>query len=599
MPNHRSLLVVTHATAPWLQTFQTCAAADGWWMTVHSDVPGALARLGRQPPQAILMDATVPNSSALCSMARSKPAIADLPILALVPSVDDATFSEWLATGADDVMLPDPHLIVNRLRSLPVRSYRGPLRRGRAVVLDADPRRCDVLGRVLRQAGFSVDVVPDSSSLREFLARSDVHLVVARADATDARSLVEQVPTGRSSPLWVVEDPSLEPWSHPRPLGSGRRGVVMNTCGLPEAILFATNTLCQEGNDVRRSPRLLYGTTVLFRAGGETYETGFAFNASAAGMFVRTLAPPALGPVEIELKPPLMGGRYQLDGVVVWRNAPSDQLRTAAPPGFGVRLIGPAAALKGWRSACELLSSICNVTPLVGPSPITEVSFPPPPATDLGLPQVFGFSPGVRPSEIPGPGGDALQQTFSAPVLRPAPEPTRARPAPTPASTQRDLLVAMLLLFGFACLAALGAGGAWYLFRPRPEPTLPPLDPSVTMAAPPEPVPLAPASVAPPAPEPLLSAASLPVADPCPAFAPGDGDTLLSYQGLLTVCSASSLDVYVSGVRLGKTNERLVSFCHLKHVRLGEGSPVVWKTQGQTVHVPCRGATRITLDPNP
>ena len=601
MPPHRSLLVVSRTTAPWLESLRAYAAADGWSMTVQTDVQGALACLGRQPPHAILMDATVPTTPSLCSTARSKPGIADLPILALVPGIDDATFSHWLATGADDVLPADPRLIVTRLRSLPARSFRGPCCRGRAVVLDADPRRCDVLGRVLRQAGFSVDVVPDPSALRTFLARSDVHLVVARADRTEASALAELVPTGRSSPLWVVEDPALEPWSHPRPLGSGRRGVVMNTCGLPEAILFATNTLCQEGHDVRTSPRLLYGTTVSFRTSGDAHETGFAFNASATGMFVRTLAPPPLGPVEIELKPPLMGARYQLDGVVVWRNVPSDQLRTAAPPGFGVRLLGPHAALKGWRSACDLLSAICDVSPLLGAqvlrSPVTEVSFPPPPASTLDFPHVFGFSNPRIPdsSGNAAPTVDAPQQT----PADPAPALEATRPATMPASTHRNVLLAMLLLLGFVCLAALGASAAWYLFRPRPDATLPPLDPSVTMAAPPDPVPLEPLPATIPTPDASPSASSLPEADPCPAFAAGDGDTLLSYQGLLTVCSASSLDVYVSGVRLGKTNERLVSFCHLKHVRLGEGTPVEWKTKGHTVHVPCRGATRITLDPDP
>jgi DNA-binding response OmpR family regulator len=600
MPPPRSLLVVSRSNAPWLESFRAYAAADGWSTSVQTDVQGALNSLGRQPPHAILVDATVASSPSLCSIARSKPGIADLPILALVPGIDDATFSHWLATGADDVLPADPRLIVIRLRALPPRSSRSSCDRGRAVVLDGDPRRCDVLGRVLRQAGFSVDVVADPSALRALLARSDVHLVVARADTGEASALVEQVPAGRTNPLWVVEDPALDPWSHPRPIGFGRRGVVMNTCGLPEAILFATNTLWQEGHDVRDSPRLLYGTTVSFRTSRDGYETGFAFNASATGMFVRTLAPPPLGPVELELKPPLMGARYQLDGVVVWRNVPSDQLRTAAPPGFGVRLLGPHPALKGWRSACELLSAICDVTPLRGAqvprSPVTEVSFPPPPAGSLNLPDVFGYSNSpIRASGIAAPSVDAPQQTPADPA--PALAATRVLPAPVHASAHRNLLLAMLLLFGFVCLAALGAAAAWYLFRPLPEPTLPPLDPSVTMAAPPDPVPLAPLPTT--APDAPPSASSLPEADPCPAFAAGDGDALLSYQGLLTVCSSSSLDVYVSGVRLGKTNERLVSFCHLKHVRLGEGSPVAWKSRGQAVHVPCRGATRITIEPDP
>jgi len=78
-----------------------------------------------------------------------------------------------------------------------------------------------------------------------------------------------------------------------------------------------------------------------------------------------------------------------------------------------------------------------------------------------------------------------------------------------------------------------------------------------------------------------------------------EGQEVLSYQGLLAVCSSSSLDVYASGVLVGKTNEKLVTHCHLKFVRLGEGTPVEWRTEGRTVHIPCRGAKRIAIEPTP
>jgi len=65
----------------------------------------------------------------------------------------------------------------------------------------------------------------------------------------------------------------------------------------------------------------------------------------------------------------------------------------------------------------------------------------------------------------------------------------------------------------------------------------------------------------------------------------------------LIVCSSASLDVYASGVLLGKTNEKLRARCHLKFVRLGEGSPAAWRTDGTTVDIACRGVTRVTIDP--
>jgi hypothetical protein len=78
--------------------------------------------------------------------------------------------------------------------------------------------------------------------------------------------------------------------------------------------------------------------------------------------------------------------------------------------------------------------------------------------------------------------------------------------------------------------------------------------------------------------------------------AQGEGAELLSFQGYLTVCSNRDLDVYATGVHLGKTNQKLLARCGLKFVRLGEGAPPDWKSKGHTVYVACRGPTRVQID---
>ncbi|MBW2458784.1 MAG: protein kinase [Deltaproteobacteria bacterium] len=80
-----------------------------------------------------------------------------------------------------------------------------------------------------------------------------------------------------------------------------------------------------------------------------------------------------------------------------------------------------------------------------------------------------------------------------------------------------------------------------------------------------------------------------------PALPPAE---LLSFQGYLTVRSSVDAEVYVKGVSIGPTNQRNISHCRQKYVRLGVPPGPRWLSQGKTIDIPCRGETMVTIEPN-
>jgi hypothetical protein len=79
----------------------------------------------------------------------------------------------------------------------------------------------------------------------------------------------------------------------------------------------------------------------------------------------------------------------------------------------------------------------------------------------------------------------------------------------------------------------------------------------------------------------------------------GDGSDLLSNKGYLIVRSPVSAEVVVQGVSRGMTNEKLISSCYTRNVRLRDPDSKAWVTKGQAVKVTCMGTTTVTIVPDP
>jgi Tfp pilus assembly protein PilZ len=108
-----------------------------------------------------------------------------------------------------------------------------------------------------------------------------------------------------------------------------------------ENVVFLGNELARAvPTDKRSDPRVMFGTTIAFRAAGRDIdEVGFVYNVSATGMYIRTLSPLDCGEdVWMDVRPPRCDRRVRLLGKVAWKRAFGPLDTATAPPGFGVRI---------------------------------------------------------------------------------------------------------------------------------------------------------------------------------------------------------------------------------------------------------------------
>ncbi len=325
-----------------VHTERAAGAAEGWLRKHH--------------PPAILVDDLDGLAPEACERVRSDQTLANVPILGISSSISELPFEHLLASGADDLCARSASTIATRLRHV-VTAKEAPVRaRGVVVVADADARGRIVLARALRRAGYDVAFAHDVRHAIDESIADGVELVVWRpstsVDAQDGAAPARARRRGCRAP-WVIGVP-------PKQLARTRQAVaavpdvaVFDVYGPPENVLYVANELRARGrSDGRATPRLLYGTTVRFRAAGaEEDEIGFSFNISAGGLYVRTLAAPRNGDdIWIEFQPPRSARRVHLEGRVVWTRGFGPNDDAIAPPGFGVQITGGSVRDLEWHS---------------------------------------------------------------------------------------------------------------------------------------------------------------------------------------------------------------------------------------------------------
>jgi DNA-binding response OmpR family regulator len=295
------------------------------------------------------------QSESLAVEARSSARHVRLPMLALARNVSDLAFNDAFSWGADDVLpFGDIRPLLTRLRNLPREAAEAPKTgRGSALIAEADRTRRTVVARVLRNAGYTVTFAVSSEDAATFATRPDLTLAVVNAELMpNARPIVERARDAGSNANFIL-------CCAPRDLRAAREGLA-NLTGIaavdgfaaPENVLFASNELRAGAVNNRKTPRLLYGTTVAFRgAGRERDDLGFTYNVSSGGLYVRTLAPPDEDETWIELRPPRSDRLVRLVVKIAWRRRFNHNENATVPPGFGAQIIdGARADLEAWNT---------------------------------------------------------------------------------------------------------------------------------------------------------------------------------------------------------------------------------------------------------
>jgi Tfp pilus assembly protein PilZ len=328
------------------------------------EAPAALAELPETLAIVLRMDAE--GAAQTFAHVRGQARLAQLPMFGVAPQRDDLAFSELFSWGGDDLLaLASPPSLARRLRPLVARPP-GPReakpRERCAIVAGADARWRSVMGRALYQGGFSVRFVAGAADLAQESLAEGVRVVVVADDlgAGGAEAALSAARALGSQAAWILVAPPKRMSVLLAAIGSLGPASVADGFAPPENVLFLTNELlAPRGVDQRASARVLYGTTVAFRAAGrDEDEIGFSYNVSAGGLYVRTLAPLDAGQeLWLEMWPPRSERRVRLAGIVAWKRAFGPSEWATVPAGFGLKLTeGLAGDLERWRAGYEVFA---------------------------------------------------------------------------------------------------------------------------------------------------------------------------------------------------------------------------------------------------
>jgi CheY-like chemotaxis protein len=339
------------------RVLETAAAEAAFGLEISESV----VRLRARPAHALLVDSLEVAEQAVA--VRSDPEHATVPVLVLSPDVDELSFATAFAFGADDVVpLGRARPLIHRLRALPRQKLPLPSNgRGSSLIADPDQARRIVLGRVLKNAGYSVIFATNAEEVRRHAEDAGVKLVVMSNDVDSApRALIERARAAGSRASWIVTTPPRSLREQRQALAALDGVTAMDGFAPAENVLFVSNELTGRAvANQRSSARLLYGTTVAARgAGRDEDEIGFTYNISLNGLYVRSLVAPDDDSAWLELRPPRSERRVRLVGRVAWRRRFGTSERATVPPGFGVEIVdGAAADLAAWRAGYEAFAN--------------------------------------------------------------------------------------------------------------------------------------------------------------------------------------------------------------------------------------------------
>ncbi len=618
------LLVLARLEAERRRKLGVIASASQLELAAVEDTNAALAWLEHHEPEVVAFESSTPKAEQLCQKLRGRKSWGRVPMLALADEPSDAHVEKLFAMGVDDVVpLSAWPAFIARVRALPrVESIHPPPARGKAIVADPERQRCDVIGRVLTNAGFDVRYALDRRALEYYSLQTDVALIVVNVELGAPRQFIEQARKNKSNAAWVVATRRRDLEEHTRALADLDKVALAPALGAPESVLFIANELLSNRRTARSSTRVLHGTLVAFRpAGTDSDDIGFSYNISGDGLYVRTLAVPEGEEVWLELSPPKHNRRVRLLGRVVWRRGFEGNIGASVPPGFGVQLLdGLGDALSIWRESYLSLDGASETAHKPKKKPPPPKPKPPAPGTapepevveaiEDVEPELMAMAPRMAsqpdiarisapeieigrtsvPTGLVEPGQGASprpERTPPAPAAEPAPAPA-VEPAlpPQPEGSRGGvgLLVALLIVAAGAAVFVLWQRG---MFGAHQAPTPAPAEKPSAVAQK--------ADQAPPAPKPTPSASAAPKPPPEPT---ADLSALTPTEGYLYVKTTLDAKVYINGRVIGPTNQPVKTGCGMRFVRVGK--PVGhWLTEGRSVKIECGKLTKAEFTPSP
>lgn len=338
--------------------------ASGFEHVHVQDTEGALGAMEGVRPLMVLVEekVAIATEGEIVGKLRAHPINGDVPLV-LLAKKDTAPelIESCYRAGLDDYIIRplDAQKIVDRANAVLGRSTDGAVgvsvhRRTRTVGLGgpASPYRAQ-LADYLRHNGFHVRESGPSGSVAELdpgLGIIDLVVIVDdlfRVGALDAFSQTvkafQRTNGGlQTFPIVVVSDNVVAGPTHRAPPGIQ---LLDRKAPLPEVLNKVVSLLHQTCCSLRAEARVPFFCPVEFReAGGLNpgpWCSGFTFNVSSGGLFVRTLVPCRPGaPVEIKIRLTTTRDELDVTGVVAWANRYVNGRPLASPIGMGIQFLG-------------------------------------------------------------------------------------------------------------------------------------------------------------------------------------------------------------------------------------------------------------------
>lgn len=305
----------------------------------------------RRPLAALLdLDAAPVSGEECCRRIKEHPLARETPVALLTAGAGEAQVMRCWRAGADDCLPLPMSAAVLCAKVAALRRTRSSARTGQShechVVLVCLGRREEAMLSLLADNGFPTVVARSRASAAELLRRSGSRVVAAVVDlnlaGSDPGALARELSGAEDRAVLFVSD------GPPDPAAVARlpEGEVLD---LQKPLETVVNRLNRRLAGAIRNPglkRVPFFSRVDFRKKGErAWQTGFAFDLSLLGIFVRTLTPFGRG-TEVELEIEFAGKRHAARGLVAWKNLFAERTSYAYPPGMGIHLSGLTPELK-------------------------------------------------------------------------------------------------------------------------------------------------------------------------------------------------------------------------------------------------------------
>ena len=334
-----------------------------------------LEELARRRPLALLLDLELaPNGGdARCQRIKEHRQARQTPVVVLTANATAQQMMRCWRAGADDC-LPLPTTLellsakVAALRAARREASAAPGSPQRAVLLCVRHHE-EQLVALLAGNGYRAVVAHSRLLALETLKRTGEEVVAAVVElacaGSDPAGLARALAGKQARPVMFVADGPQDP-ANPA-LAALPGGPPLDLQRPLELLMNRLNRLLTQSVRGAGLERVPFFSLVDFRKPGDSvWHTGFSYDLSLVGIFVRTLAPLPQG-AELELVVEFNGRKHQVQGTVAWSNPFGQRATFAYPPGMGVHLSGLTPELA--RHVVHLVQGPAATSPLAKEGP--------------------------------------------------------------------------------------------------------------------------------------------------------------------------------------------------------------------------------------